>query len=157
MKSVANAMAGRRRQRPPPWRGEREGRNTSQRQRRVGEALRHALAAILRAGECRDPALEDASITVTEVRMSPDLREASVFVMPLGGRNAAASLEGLERSSGFLRNRLARAVPLRLAPRLTFVLDASFDAAARIGRLLASPDVERDLERDVGEGRSDAG
>jgi ribosome-binding factor A len=152
-------MAGRRHHRPPHWSSERPDRERSQRQRRVGEALRHALSAILRAGECRHPALQDASITVTEVRISPDLREASVYVMPLGGVKAADAMAGLERSAGFLRGRLARDVPLRFAPRLVFSLDASFDQAARIGRLLALPEVERDLEprADGGESRGDAG
>jgi ribosome-binding factor A len=145
MTSGEAGMAGRRRNRPPPVRGERSERERSQRQLRVGEALRHALAAILCDGECRDPALTEASITVTEVRVSPDLRDASVFVMPLGGLKAPEALAGLERSAGFLRSRLARDVPLRFAPRLVFSLDSSFDAAARIGHLLASPAVKRDL------------
>jgi ribosome-binding factor A len=120
-------------------------RDRSQRRLRVGEALRHALSAILRRGELRDPALLDLSITVTEVRMSADLRDASVFVMPLGGINASEALLGLERCAGFLQARLAHDVPLRFAPRLVFMLDPSFDQAARIDRLLASPAVERDL------------
>jgi ribosome-binding factor A len=154
MKPGEIGSAERRRKRLPAPLGGR-----SQRQLRVGEALRHALARILRDGECRDPALSDASVTVTEVRMSPDLREASVFVMPLGGAKASEALAGLDRSSGFLRGRLARDVPLRFAPRLSFALDASFDAAARIGRLLASPEVARDLGPGTGngEGLGDAG
>jgi ribosome-binding factor A len=151
-------MTGRRHEGLAAWRGERPSRQRSQRQLRVGEALRHALSAILRDGECRDSALTDASITVTEVRISPDLREASVFVTPLAGANAPAALAGLERCRGFLRGRLARDVPLRFAPRLAFALDASFDAAARIGRLLASPEVARDLGLgpDAGERNGDA-
>ena len=107
--------------------------------------MRHTLSAILRQGELRDPALQDLSITVTEVRISADLRDASVFVMPLGGVNAAGALAGLERCAGFLKGRLARDVPLRFAPRLVFTLDPSFDQAARIDRLLALPEVQRDL------------
>jgi len=103
------------------------------------------LSAILRRGELRDPTLQDLSITVTEVRMSADLRDASVFVMPLGGINATEALLGLERCTGFLQGRLAHDVPLRFAPRLVFTLDPSFDQAARIDRLLASPEVQRDL------------
>src|SRR5215471_7201509 len=91
-------------------------RGISQRQLRVGEELRHALSRILRAGECRDPALENASITVTEVRMSPDLRNATAFVMPLAGTNAAEIVAGLERSVSFLKGRVAREVALRNAP-----------------------------------------
>jgi ribosome-binding factor A len=127
----------------PP--GEAPRRDRSQRQRRVGEALRHALAALLRGGEFRDPGLQDVSITVTEVQVSPDLRNANVFVMPLGGTNAA-EVAGLERSAGFLKGRLARLLPLRVAPSLMFTLDPAFDQAARITRLLASPEVARDLE-----------
>jgi ribosome-binding factor A len=115
--------------------------------------LRHALSAVLRGGECRDPALRDVSITVTEVRVSPDLRNASVFVMPLGGQNAAAALAGLERCAGFLKGRIAREVALRFTPNLVFALDPAFDQAARISRLLALPEVERDL-RPGAEGHS---
>ncbi len=117
------------------------------------------MSAILRRGELRDPALQDLSITVTEVRISADLRDASVFVMPLGGVNATAALAGLERSAGFLQGRLAREVPLRFAPRLVFTLDPSFDQAGRIFSLLALPEVRRDLRsgNDAGDGCSDAG
>jgi ribosome-binding factor A len=146
-------MAARRRSQPA-WRGEAPGRDRSQRRRRVGEALRHALSAILRGGELRDPALQDLSITVTEVRISADLRDANVFVMPLGGVNATAALSGLERSAGFLQGRLAREVPLRFAPRLVFTLDPSFDHAARISSLLALPEVQRDLPSGDGAGDS---
>src|SRR6185437_8116301 len=85
----------------------------NQRQLRVGEELRHTLARILRDGECRDPVLENASITVTEVRMSPDLRNATAFVMPLAGTNATEVVAGLERSSTFLKGLVAREVQLR--------------------------------------------
>jgi ribosome-binding factor A len=146
-------MAARRRSQAP-WRGEAPGRDRSQRRRRVGEALRHALSAILRRGELRDPALKDLSITITEVRISADLRDANVFVMPLGGVNATAALSGLERSAGFLQGRLAREVPLRFAPRLVFTLDPSFDQAARIFGLLALPEVQRDLRSAGGAGDS---
>jgi ribosome-binding factor A len=118
----------------------------SQRQLRVGEELRHALAKILSEGECRDPALESASITVTEVRMSPDLRNATAFVMPLAGANAPEVVAGLKRSAIFLRGRVAREVPLRNAPDLFFALDDSFDRADRIAELLARPEVARDLQ-----------
>src|SRR5207245_7224479 len=119
----------------------------SQRQSRVAEELRHLLAKILRQGECRDLALLDASIAVTEVRISRDLRNATVFVMPLGGTNATEVLAGLKRSSGFLRRLVAREVPLRYAPGLVFALDGAFAQAERIASLLARPEVERDLDR----------
>jgi ribosome-binding factor A len=117
----------------------------SQRQLRVGEELRHALAQLLRPGALRDPALRDATVTVTEVRLSPDLKNATAFVMPLGGGNAAEIVAGLKRSAPFLKNRLARAVALRQVPNLVFALDRSFDNAERIATLLARPDVARDL------------
>jgi ribosome-binding factor A len=118
---------------------------TSQRQLRVGEELRHALARILRDGQLRDSVLEDASIAVTEVRMSPDLRNATAFVMPLAGTNATEVVAGLERSSTFLKGRVAREVQLRNTPNLAFELDDSFDRADRISALLSRPEVARDL------------
>jgi len=120
-------------------------RGSGQRQRRVGEELRHLLSEILRGGVCRDPALREANITVTEVRLSPDLRNASVYVMPLGGANSAQIVAGLKRSTSFLRSLIAREVSLRHAPVLTFELDTTFDQAERISALLMRPEVERDL------------
>ena len=117
----------------------------SQRQLRVGEELRHALAQMLRPGEMRDPALHDAQITVTEVQLSPDLGNATAFVMPLGGGNAADILAALRRSAPFLKGRIARAVRLRRVPNLSFALDNAFDNAAHIAALLHSETVERDL------------
>jgi len=119
----------------------------SQRQLRVAEELRHALAKIFQEGECRDPALRDTSIAVTEVRMSPDLRNATAFVVPLGGENAPEIIAGLKRSSAFLRRLVAREVPLRYAPGLVFALDGAFAQADRIAALLARPEVARDLDR----------
>jgi ribosome-binding factor A len=116
-----------------------------QRRLRVAEALRHALAALLREGALRDPVIADASITVTEIRLSPDLRNATAFVMPLGGVNAEAILAALQRGTAFLKGPLARQVAMRQAPNLTFALDRSFDEAQRIDTLLASPTVTRDL------------
>lgn len=130
-------------------------RPQSQRQLRVGEELRHALAQLLRPGELRDPALSDANITVTEVRISPDLKNATAFVMPLAGSDAADVMAGLKRSAGYLKGRLARLVELRHVPNLTFAFDTAYDSAARITELLHRPEVERDLgpEREAdGEG-----
>jgi ribosome-binding factor A len=117
----------------------------SQRQLRVGEELRHALAHVLERGELRDPALQNAAITVTEVRVSPDLKNATAYVMPLGGRHAAEIVEALRRSGGYLRGVLAREVELRHAPTIGFELDTSFDHASRIETLLHRPEVARDL------------
>jgi ribosome-binding factor A len=138
--------------------GERD-QGAGQRQRRVGEEVRHALAHILRGDGCRDPALHDASITVSEVRISPDLRNATAYVMPLGGANADAVMAGLKRSTPFLRAHLARDLPLRYAPNLSFALDSTFDQAHRISTLLGRPEVERDLDPQTagGENADDAG
>jgi ribosome-binding factor A len=121
-------------------------RGPSQRQLRVGEELRHAVSNILRQGPCRDPVLQNASIAVTEVKLSADLRNATVFVMPLGGAHAKEVITGLQRSAGFLRRLVAHSVTLRHAPNLVFALDASFDQAERITALLTRPDVARDLQ-----------
>jgi ribosome-binding factor A len=134
-------------------------RSVAQRRLRVGEELRHALSGILRRGECRDPALRDASVAVTEVRLGSDLRNATVFVMPLGGANATEIVAGLKRSTAFLKRQVAREVVLRYTPNLIFELDLSFDQADRITALLARPEVERDLLRNAtrGENNDDAG
>ena len=128
---------------------------TSQRQLRVGEELRHALARILRDEECSDAVLENASITVTEVRMSPDLRNATAFVMPLSGTNATEVVAGLERSATCLKGLVAREVQLRNTPNLVFELDDSFDRADRISALLTRPEVARDLGPQAAEDRDD--
>jgi ribosome-binding factor A len=120
-------------------------RAASQRQLRVGEELRHALAQLLRPGELRDPALFDANITVTEVRISPDLRNATAFVMPLAGSHTDDVMAGLKRCAPFLKARIAKTVELRQVPNLSFALDNAFDNAAHIAELLARPEVERDL------------
>ena len=117
-----------------------------QRQLRVGEELRHALAELLRPGALRDPALFDANVTVTEVQTSPDLRNATAFVMPLGGANAADVMAGLRRSAPHLKAQLARRVRLRHTPNLSFALDSAFDSADRIAALLHGETVARDLQ-----------
>jgi ribosome-binding factor A len=121
-------------------------RQQTQRQLRVGEELRHALAQLLRPGELRDPALRDANVTVTEVRVSPDLKNATAYVMPFSGANADQVMAGLMRSAVFLKGRVARMVELRQAPTIVFALDEAFDNAARIAAILARPEVERDLQ-----------
>jgi len=117
----------------------------SHRRLRVGEEMRHALAEIFRRGALRDPALQEVSLTVSEVRVAPDVKHATAFVMPLGGQNAAETLAGLRRGAAFLRMEVARAVKLRVAPTLTFALDESFDRARQIEALLHRPEVARDL------------
>lgn len=132
-------------------RDHRKAEGPSQRQLRVGEELRHALARLLERGEIRDPVLQDASVTVTEVRVSPDLRNATAYVMPLGGSHAAEVLSALKRSSPYIRGALARAVHLRYAPQIGFALDTSFDHASRIDEILHRPEVARDLAQDEDE------
>jgi ribosome-binding factor A len=129
-------------------RDHRKAEGPSQRQLRVGEELRHALAHLLERGELHDPALHDAVVTVTEVRVSPDLKNATAYVMPLGGSHAPEIVAALKRSAPFIRGALARAVQLRHAPQIGFALDTSFDHASRIDAILHRPDVARDLEHD---------
>jgi ribosome-binding factor A len=126
----------------------REDSPVGQRQLRVGEELRHALARILERGEIRDPALATVAVTVTEVRISPDLRQATVFVMPLGGREETTVVRALARARGFLRRRIAQSVHLKFVPDLTFRVDQSFEQADRITRILRDPAVSRDIEHD---------
>jgi len=117
----------------------------SQRQQRVGEAIRHALAGIIERGHFRDPDLQGVSVTVTDVRVSPDLRHARIGVLRFGGGDSAALARALKRASAYLRHELAQALQLRYAPELDFEADQTFDRAAEIDRLLASPAVVRDL------------
>jgi ribosome-binding factor A len=119
-----------------------------QRQLRVGEEVRHALAWILERGDIRDPVLAAIPITVTEVRISPDLRQATVFVMPLGGRDEMAVMAALARAKGFFRRQIAHSVHLKFVPDLTFRIDRSFEQADRIARVLREPEVSRDLRSD---------
>jgi ribosome-binding factor A len=114
---------------------------------RVGELVRHALAELLTRGAVHDPVIEGHLITVPEVRMSPDLRLATIYVMPLGGRDAGDVVAALERNKRYLRGEIARRVNLKFAPDIRFALDERFDSAERIERLLRTPEVRRDLER----------
>ena len=117
----------------------------SQRQLRAGELIRHALVDILREEDFDDPSLSGVSVTVTEVRMSPDLKHAVCFVEPLGGEHAADVVKGLNRHTKFLRGRLGRMIDMKFTPDLKFLHDESFDEAARIGRLFDDPRVAQDL------------
>lgn len=120
----------------------------SQRQLRVGEQVRHAIAEILAQGSVHDADLEGHIITVPEVRMSPDLKLATIYVMPLGGRDTEVVLAALERNKKFLRGDVARRVNLKFAPDLRFRVDERFDEAERIEKLLRTPAVQKDLEQD---------
>lgn len=117
----------------------------TQRQLRAGELTRHALVEILREEEINDEALSGVSVTVTEVRMSPDLKHAVCFVEPLGGTQAAAVVEALNRHAKFLRGRLGRSIEMKFTPDLKFIHDESFTEAARIDALFDDPRVARDL------------
>ena len=120
----------------------------SQRQLRVGEQVRHAIAEILAQGSVHDADLEGHIITVPEVRMSPDLKLATIYVMPLGGRDTEIVIAALERNKKFLRGEVARRVNLKFAPDLRFRVDERFDEAERIEKLLRTPAVQKDLEQD---------
>ena len=118
----------------------------SQRQLKVGELLRHALAEIFTRGEIVDEVLSRYSLTVSEVRMTPDLKLATVYVMPLGGEGADDVVKHLAKHARYLRGELARRVSLRYMPELRFRVDTSFESSRRIDELLASEKVARDLE-----------
>jgi ribosome-binding factor A len=118
----------------------------SQRQLRAGELVRHALVEILREEEINDPDLAGISVTVSEVRMSPDLKHAICFVEPLGGVHAPEVVKALNRHSKFLRGRLGRSIELKFTPDLKFLHDESFEEATRMNRLFDDPRVRRDLE-----------
>src|SRR3954463_16359853 len=120
----------------------------SQRQLRVGETVRHAVAEILAQGSVHDEDLEGHIITVPEVRMSPDLKLATVYVMPLGGKDTEIVLAALARNKKFLRGEVAHRVNLKFAPDLRFRVDDRFDEAERIEKLLRTPAVQKDLEQD---------
>jgi ribosome-binding factor A len=119
----------------------------SQRQLRVGELIRHALAQMLARGEVHDPVIEGHMITIPEVHMSADLKLATIYVMPLGGRDVKAVIAALERNKRFLRGEIAHHVNLKFAPEIRFRVDERFDEAERIEKLLRTPVVQRDLEK----------
>ena len=120
-------------------------RPPSQRQLKAGELIRRALSEILAREDIRDPALRGVSVTVSEVRASPDLKHATVFAAPLGGGNSDEVILGLNRSARFLRGRLGHHMEMKSTPRLKFVLDTTFDTASEMDRLLSRPEVARDL------------
>jgi ribosome-binding factor A len=148
-----------RRQRPPSDRSpsaRRTGRNDgptgpSQRQLRVGEALRHALADILFRNEIQDPELAGVSVTITQVKPSPDMRYCTVYCEPLGGENAEIVIKALNRHKGFLRGEMGHRLTMKFTPELRFVEDASFAEALKIDSILRSERVSRDLAAPDGE------
>ena len=119
----------------------------TQRQLRVGEEIRHVLASVFARGEVHDPDLAGETITVTEVRVSPDLKNATAFVARLGRSDAGALMPALKRAGPFLRGQVAHALRLRYAPDLSFQPDEALEYAAKIDQLLHTPEVERDLDK----------
>lgn len=126
----------------------RSSKGPSQRQLRVGEMVRHGLANILARELVADPALEGGHVTVTEAKMTPDLRLATVYVRPFGtdGKDNAELLAALRRHVRFLRGELAKLMDVKYMPQLVFRIDETFDEASRIDALLRSPNVARDLD-----------
>lgn len=120
----------------------------TQRQLRVGELIRHKLAEMLARGEVYDDVLASHVTTITEVRMSPDLRLATAYVMPLGGKDTQTVIDALARNAKFIRGEIAHAVDLRVAPEVRFREDETFDEVTRIDRLLHSEKVRRDVDKD---------
>ena len=113
---------------------------------RVGENVRHAISSILARGDVQDPDLETASVTVSEVRISPDLRNATVFVMPLGGDEDGKVTKALNKNSAFIRGQMSKVVHMKYMPRLKFKLDESFDEASHIDAILRDPRVQQDIK-----------
>jgi ribosome-binding factor A len=129
--------------------------NASARQLRVGELIRHAVADMLSRGDIHDPVIEAHMITVPEVRMSPDLRLATIYIMPLGGRDEPQVLAALEANKRYMRGEIARRVNLKFAPEIRFRIDERFDEAERIEKLLRTPEVRRDLGDQNADGERD--
>ncbi|MCC2103876.1 MAG: 30S ribosome-binding factor RbfA, partial [Hyphomicrobiales bacterium] len=126
------------------------GAEPSQRMLRVAELIRHACAEVLSRGEINDPVLETHVVTVPRVKMSPDLKLATLFVMPLGGKDANDVIKALDKHRAFLRGEIARKVNLKFAPDVRFKIDDSFDNSAKIDALLNSEKVRRDLDQASG-------
>ena len=123
-------------------------KGVSQRQLRAGELIRHALVEILQRENLREPALAGVSVTVAEVRMSPDLKQATAYVSPLGGVGERDVIDALNKTASYLRGLLGRKIDMKFTPALTFRCDETFAEAQKIDALLARPDVARDLAGD---------
>jgi ribosome-binding factor A len=126
-------------------RGDTAQNGPTQRQLRVGEMLRHALAEVLRENDIRDPDLDGVSVTITQIKPSPDMRYATVYCEPLGGGNAKQIIAALNRHKGFLRGEMGHRITMKFTPDLRFVEDESFAEAQKIETILKSPEVQRDL------------
>ena len=120
----------------------------SQRMLRMAELVRHALAEIFSRGDVHDPVLEKHVITIPEVAMTPDLRHATAYVMPLGGKDGREVLDALNRNKKYMRGVIAKKIQAKFAPDLHFRIDERFDRAEKIDKLLRQPEVQRDLKRE---------
>lgn len=133
----------------------RSGTPRSQRQQRIGELIRHSVADVLLRGEIRDPIINQASVTVTEVSVSPDLKNATAWVMPLGGNAKVEVEDALNNAASYIRGQVSRSVTLKYTPKIKFKIDQSFDQADRVSILLNQPAVRRDITADRQEGDDD--
>jgi ribosome-binding factor A len=124
-----------------------KGGEPSQRMLRVAELIRHAMAEMLSRGDIVDPVLERHVVTIPTVRMSPDLKLATIFIMPLGGEDTKQVLEAFDRHKKFLRGEIAQRISMKFAPDIRFKIDESFDNSAKIDALLRTPQVQRDLDK----------
>ncbi|MDT2020333.1 30S ribosome-binding factor RbfA [Methylocella sp. CPCC 101449] len=135
-------------------RNHQKGGEPSQRMLRVGELVRHAMSELLARGALNDAVLDAHVVTVPKVKMSPDLKLATIFIMPLGGKDATEVLKALDHHKKFLRGEVARKINLKFAPEVRFKVDDSFDNSARIDALLNSPRVRQDLNQDLNQDSS---
>jgi ribosome-binding factor A len=139
-------LEGARKKIPEMSRAHQQGGEPSQRMLRVAELIRHTLADLLARGDVRDPVLEGHVVTVPDVRMSPDLKLATIYVLPLGGKDVKEVLSALDQHRKYLRGEIAKRINLKFAPDIRFKADQSFDCGGKIDALLDSPQVKRDLE-----------
>ena len=134
----------------------KKDKGPTQRQLKAGEVIRRALVEIIAKGEIRDPALRGVSVTISEVRASPDMQHAIVYAAPLGGKDTPEVIAALNRCSRFLRGRLGKELIMRSTPALKFLADDTFEIASDMQELLNRPDVARDLNNDDSEGDGEA-
>jgi ribosome-binding factor A len=133
----------------PKFNKSKSNKGPSQRQLKVGEEIRHALSEVFLRGELHASGLADTSITVSEVRISPDLKNATAYVLPLAGENKEGVVTALNDNASALRKMVSNKVYLKFSPRITFRLDESFEQASRINELLQKPHVAQDLNADA--------
>ncbi|WP_025897510.1 30S ribosome-binding factor RbfA [Sneathiella glossodoripedis] len=126
----------------------RSAKTASKRQLRVGEQLRHIISEVLAEGNIHDPDVSSTPVTVTEVQPSPDMRNATVYVVPLGGMNEEAVIKGLNRSAGFIQSEMGRQLSMKFTPRLAFKIDASFEYGDHIDSLIRKTSSERNQDQE---------